>query len=125
VAKYCQNPLCQNEAVKEVSVSVSKRSDQKRALCALCEEAYSWGVQHGRMAFATRKVWVVAVTDRGNAVYAKVVRSKSQAVKDLADYLRAHEDYSGPAELPGICSWLAEHDEHMGVDIFQASPDLG
>jgi hypothetical protein len=47
--KYCQNPLCENEAVKQVSVSVGKASDQKRALCAVCEEVYSWGVQHGQM----------------------------------------------------------------------------
>jgi transcription elongation factor Elf1 len=47
--KYCQNPLCENEAVKEVRVSVRKASDQRRALCGPCEEAYSWGVQHGQM----------------------------------------------------------------------------
>lgn len=42
---YCQNPLCQNQAVKEVPVSVDKPCDQVRAVCAACEEAY--GVQHG------------------------------------------------------------------------------
>jgi hypothetical protein len=46
--KYCQNPLCENEAIKEVPVSVETASDQIRALCAVCEESYSWGVQHGR-----------------------------------------------------------------------------
>ena len=45
---YCQNPLCQNKAVKEVRMSVDKPCDQVRALCATCEEAYAWGVQHGR-----------------------------------------------------------------------------
>jgi hypothetical protein len=44
---YCQNPLCENEATKEVAVSVDKLSDETRALCAVCEEAYDWGVQHG------------------------------------------------------------------------------
>jgi len=48
--KYCQNPLCENEAVKEVPVSVETASDQTRALCAACEEVYAWGVQHGRFA---------------------------------------------------------------------------
>ena len=47
--KYCQNPLCENEAAKQVPISVQKPSDQKRALCAVCEEVYSWGVQHGQM----------------------------------------------------------------------------
>jgi len=45
--KYCQNSLCENEAVKEVPVSINKASDEMRSLCAVCEEAYSWGVQHG------------------------------------------------------------------------------
>jgi len=48
--EYCQNPLCENEAVKDVPVSVEMASNQTRALCAACEECYSWGVQHGRCA---------------------------------------------------------------------------
>ena len=47
--KYCQNPLCENEAVIEVPVSADKPSDDVRALCAACEEVYTWGVQHGRI----------------------------------------------------------------------------
>ena len=47
--KYCQNPLCENKAIKEVPVSVRTTSDQVRALCAACEEVYTWGVQHGSM----------------------------------------------------------------------------
>ena len=46
--KYCQNPFCQSETIKEVLVSVEKPCDETRALCAICEEAYTWGVQHGR-----------------------------------------------------------------------------
>ena len=47
MGKHCHNSLCQNEAVKEVPVSVNKASDEMRSLCAACEEAYGWGVQHG------------------------------------------------------------------------------
>ena len=47
--KYCENPLCQNLAVKEVAVSVDNPSDQKRSFCTVCEEVYAWGAQHGRM----------------------------------------------------------------------------
>ena len=47
--EYCQNQFCENEAVKEVPVSVEKSSDQTRSLCAACEESYIWGVQHGKM----------------------------------------------------------------------------
>jgi len=46
---FCQNPLCENKAVKEVPVSVLTTSDQVRALCAACEEVYTWGLQHGMM----------------------------------------------------------------------------
>jgi len=54
--KYCQNPLCENEAVKEVPVSVEKPSDEVRSLCAACEEPYTWGVQHGSMACEGLKI---------------------------------------------------------------------
>jgi len=47
--KHCQNSLCENEAVKEVPVSVETPADQARALCAACEEVYTWGVQQGMM----------------------------------------------------------------------------
>jgi hypothetical protein len=47
--EYCQNPLCENKAVKQVPVSVREASDQKRSLCAACEEVYTWGVQQGTM----------------------------------------------------------------------------
>jgi len=54
--KYCQNPLCENKAVKEVPVSVETASDQTRALCAVCEEPYIWGVQHGRISCEGLKI---------------------------------------------------------------------
>ena len=44
---FCDNALCENPGFKEVPVSVRKAGDEKRTLCAPCEEAYSWGVQHG------------------------------------------------------------------------------
>jgi len=44
---FCDNALCENPGFKEVPVSVRRAGDEKRTLCAACEEAYSWGVQHG------------------------------------------------------------------------------
>jgi hypothetical protein len=44
-------------------------------------------------------------------------------VKALVEYLRTEEGYVGPAELPGVCNWLAEHEEQLGVEIFPASLD--
>ena len=122
--RYCQNPLCENEATKVVAVSVDKPSDQKRSLCAVCEEVFSWGVQHGRITSIPKKVWVLHVTDAGTAVHAGVFRRKRDAVRDLTAYLRSQEDYRGPEDLSGICDWLAEHDEHLGVDILPASTNL-
>ena len=70
--EYCQNPLCENEAVKEVPVSVRTASDQARALCAACEEVYTWGVQHGTM---TRKGLKIEPPpeERGNEPLFRVV----------------------------------------------------
>lgn len=45
--EFCQNPLCENKATKEVPVSMEAPGDQVKALCAACEEVYTWGVQHG------------------------------------------------------------------------------
>ena len=47
---FCENQYCDSPGAKVVPVSVSKPSDQKRTLCVPCEEAYTWGVQHGTMA---------------------------------------------------------------------------
>ena len=48
--EFCENQYCQSPGIKEVPVSVRTPADQVRTLCAACEEAYSWGVQHGTMA---------------------------------------------------------------------------
>ena len=47
--EHCENPLCENAAFKEVAVSIEEPGDQVRTLCATCEEAYTWGLQHGSM----------------------------------------------------------------------------
>jgi len=47
MGEYCENSLCENQTVKEVPVSINKASDETRSLCAMCEETYRWGVQHG------------------------------------------------------------------------------
>jgi hypothetical protein len=121
--RYCQNPLCENEATKVVAVSVDKPSDQQRSLCTVCEEAYSWGLQHGCMMSTPKKLWVAAVTHRGDVIHAEAVAGKVKAVKALAKYLKTEEGYVGPAELRAICAWLAEHDERLGIELFCASVD--
>ena len=44
---FCENQYCESPGAKVVPVSVQRPSDQKRTLCIPCEEAYTWGVQHG------------------------------------------------------------------------------
>lgn len=53
---FCENQYCDSPGAKVVPVSVSKPSDQKRTLCVPCEEAYTWGVQHGTMITQARPV---------------------------------------------------------------------
>ena len=47
--RFCENQYCENPGFKVVPVSAERASDGTRTLCAPCEEAYSWGVQHGFM----------------------------------------------------------------------------
>jgi hypothetical protein len=124
VEKYCQNPLCENEATKQVPVSVERGGDQKRSLCAVCEEVYTWGVQHGQMTATAKKVWVLAVTHKGTVVYTRACRKRRTVLQALVMYLEAHEGYRGPDDMGHILAWLAEHDERLGVDVFSASVDL-
>jgi len=53
--EFCENPWCEAPGFKEVPVSVNGPADEKRTLCTLCEEAYTWGVQHGRMVCTTER----------------------------------------------------------------------
>ena len=120
MARYCENPLCENEAAGAVPVSVDRASDQQRALCGACNEAYDWGVQHGRRTPKGKRVWVLAVSDRGLVVHSGAFRTRRRAVQGLAQYLRTYEGYHGPAAMPEISDWLAERAEGLGVDIFPA-----
>jgi len=70
-----------------------------------------------------KTIWVMAVTDRGMVVHAKAFGRKRQAVHGVAAYLKTKEGCVGPADLPGICAWLAEHDERLGIELFCASVD--
>lgn len=47
--RSCDNPLCENEAIKEVPISYAKVRDQTRHFCAACVQGYSIGVQHGAL----------------------------------------------------------------------------
>ena len=53
--EFCENPHCSSRGNKEVPVSINRPGDQQRTLCAACEEAYTWGVQHGRFSRSPRR----------------------------------------------------------------------
>ncbi len=121
---YCQNPLCQNQAFKEVPISVAKASDRRRSLCATCEQVYTWGVRHGQMTRHRKKVWVLAIADRGMVVQGQAFGSQRKAVQGLVEYLKTYEGYDGGADMAEVGEWLAEHDERLGAEIFPTSLEL-
>jgi hypothetical protein len=121
--QYCQNPLCPNEVPKQPCVPVERSSHGRPVLCATCRRAYDWGATLAAMTTVPKELWVAAVTHRGDVVHAEAVAGKVNAVKALAEYLKSEEGYVGPAELPGMCAWLAEYDDRLGIEIFHASID--
>ena len=114
---FCQNPYCETRAVREVPVSVNKPSDQVRAVCATCEEAYTWGVQHGKKVSQQRIVWILAIADRGIIAHVHAYNSKAEAEKGMVKYLREYEFYDGPEDMETVYRWLDEHDERLSVEI--------
>jgi len=114
---FCQNPYCETRAVREVPVSVNKPSDQVRAVCATCEEAYTWGVQHGKKVSQQRIVWILAIADRGIIAHVTAYNSKAEAEKGMVEYLREYECYDCVGDVNLAYLWLAEHDERLSVEI--------
>jgi len=106
--EFCQNPLCENEGSKKVPVSVNGPGDQQRILCAVCEEAHSWGVQHGRMMAEHRPLCIAVVTDRGLVAYARAFPSQLEAENALVKYLTDHHGYRGGRCLHSLLEWVGE-----------------
>jgi hypothetical protein len=115
--EFCENPNCETPGFKEVPVSVNKPSDQKRTLCATCEEAYTWGVQHGSISSRMKEVWLVAVADRGIVAHVYAYPDAKAAIKELAAYLAENNGYAGPKDIRAIRRWLHRHDENLSVEI--------
>lgn len=114
---FCENPNCESPAFKEVPVSVNKPSDQKRTLCATCQESYSWGVQHGAMSGKVKEVWLVAVADRGVVAHVHAYADAKTAIAALAASLAEFHEYAGPADIRAIRRWLRRNDENLSVEI--------
>jgi hypothetical protein len=115
--QFCENPNCDSPGFREVPVSVNKPFDQKRTLCAACEEAYVWGVQHGRMVVGHGQFYVVAAAERGIVALASAFRSVGAARKELFAYLRRNHGYEGREDIRALRAWLRQHDEKLDVKI--------
>ena len=110
--EFCENPLCENKAVKQVPVSVREGSDQRRSLCATCEEVYTWGVQQGQL---SRKGLLIEPPPKEKGpeplyrvVY--VIDVNAADKRDAADY--THQIMTDPSSLAPVLHVL----DHRGHD---------
>jgi len=121
--EYCQNPLCENKAIKEVPVSVETASDQTRALCAACEEAYSWGVQHGRCVSSGLRI-EPPPEEKGDEPLFRVVYIidvNSGDVREAAEY--THRIMSDPESLRPILHVIDSKGNSTEVDLSKDDAD--
>jgi len=121
--KYCQNPLCENEAIKEVPVSVEKASDQTRTLCAACEESYSWGVQHGRCASPGLRI-EPPPEEKGDEPLFRVVYIidvNSGDVREAAEY--THRIMTDPKSLRPVLHVIDSKGKSTEVDLSKDDAD--
>ena len=106
---HCQNPCCENPGTKEVPVSVRDPSDEVRTLCAPCEEAYTWGVQHGVMS-AIGRLTLVRV-DEMLAAQGFVVVARNTADPSTNGAFEAWA-YTGPLDFEmatPVCFGIGTH----------------
>jgi hypothetical protein len=121
--EYCQNPLCENKAIKEVPVSVETASDQTRALCAACEESYSWGVQHGTMVCEGLKIDPPPKEEGDEPLFRVVYIIDVDAgdVREAAEY--THRIMSDPESLRPILHVIDSKGNSTEVDLSKDDAD--
>jgi hypothetical protein len=122
--KFCQNPLCENEAVKQVHVSVRKASDQKRALCAACEEVFTWGVQHGQMSKPGLQIDLPPKEKRPEPLYrvVYVIDVNATDVRDAAEY--THRIMTDLSSLAPVLHVLDHRGHDTIVDLAAEPPEV-
>jgi hypothetical protein len=121
--EYCQNPLCENKAIKEVPVSVRTTSDQVRSLCACCEEVYTWGVQHGSMLCEGLKI-DPPPKEKGDEPLFRVVYIidvNSGDVREAAEY--THRIMSDPDSMRPVLQVIDSKGNSTEVDLSKDSAD--
>ena len=115
--KYCQNPLCEDEAVQQVPVSVNKPGDQKRALCAACEEVYTWGVQHGRMSKVGLQIEPPPKEQGPERLYRVVYVIDINAMNPKQAAERAHEIMKDPQSMRPVLEIIDASGRQTRVDL--------
>jgi hypothetical protein len=121
--EYCQNPLCENQAIKEVPVSVHTTSDQVRSLCACCEEVYTWGVQHGSTICEGLKI-DPPPKEKGDEPLFRVVYIidvNSSDIREAAEY--THRIMSDPDSLRPVLHVIDSKGNSTEVDLSKDSAD--
>ena len=117
--KYCQNPLCENQAVKQVPVSVREASDQKRSLCAACEEVYSWGVQQGLMSRTGLQIEPPPKENGPERLYRVVYVIDVNAPNPQQAAERAYEIMKDPQSIRPVLEVLEPSGRYTRVDLSQ------
>ncbi len=115
--EYCQNPLCENKAVKKVPVSVKTGFDQTRALCATCEEVYTWGVQHGVMMWEGLKIDPPPEETSGEPLFrvAYMIDVNAGDVREAAEY--THRIMTDPDSLRPVLQVINSDGDSTEVDL--------
>jgi hypothetical protein len=115
--EYCQNPLCENKAIKEVPVSVRTTSDQVRALCAACEEVYTWGVQQGSMICEGLKIDPPPKEEGDEPLFRVVyiIDVNSGDIREAAEY--THRIMSDPESMRPVLHVIDSNGKSTEVDL--------
>jgi len=123
--EFCQNPLCETEATKEVSVSVETPADQVRSLCAACEEAYTWGVQHGRMVDRGLRIDPPPEEKGPEPLYSVVyvIDVNASDVHEAAEY--AHRIMTDPDSMRPVLHVIDSKGRSTTVDMSDDDASLG
>lgn len=121
---YCQNPLCENTAVKEVPVSVRTPTDQVRSLCATCEEAYTWGVQHGCMVYQGLKIDPPPKDNSQEPLY-RVVYTIDVGAKNAHQAAeQTHIIMTDPDSMRPVLNVIDSNGVHAKVDLSEDNASL-
>ncbi len=121
---YCQNPLCENTAVKEVPVSVRTPADQVRSLCATCEEAYTWGVQHGSMVYQGLKIDPPPKDNSREPLYRVVYTIDVGARNPHQAAEQTHIIMTDPDSMRPVLNVIDSNGVHTKVDLSEDNASL-